>query len=187
MTKQLKTRLVRVACAAVLALTASTIAPAALAQPAAPQSPDAELYVALGGKAGIESLIGGFTQRLTTEPRTASFFEGVDMPNLRARMVDQFCQLAGGPCIYKGKNMTTVHSGQDIGRANFNAVVEVLQDAMDAERIDFRVQNRLLAKLAPMHRDIVNAPAPGVVVSAKPSAAATAPAATETAAASASR
>ncbi|MDQ6679746.1 MAG: group 1 truncated hemoglobin [Pseudomonadota bacterium] len=185
MANPLKTRLVRAACAAALALTASTIAPVALAQTATPQSQDGELYVALGGKAGIESLIGGFTQRLTTEPRTASFFEGVDLPRLRGQMVDQFCQLAGGPCVYKGKSMTTVHSAQDIGRADFNAVVEVLQDAMDAERIDFRVQNRLLAKLAPMHRDIVNAPAPGVVVSAKPSA--TAPAATETAAASGSR
>jgi hemoglobin len=36
--------------------------------------------------------------------------------------------------------------------------VEVLQDTMDAQGIPFVAQNRLLAKLAPMHRQIINTP-----------------------------
>jgi hemoglobin len=52
--------------------------------------------------------------------------------------------------------MKRVHDGQDITKANFNALVEVLQQAMDARGIAFGAQNRLLAQLAPMHRDIVN-------------------------------
>jgi len=44
----------------------------------------------------------------------------------------------------------------DIGRANLDALVEVLQQAMDAQVIPFNAQNKLLAQLAPMHRDIVN-------------------------------
>jgi hemoglobin len=36
--------------------------------------------------------------------------------------------------------------------------VEVLQDTMDAQGIPFRDQNRLLARLAPMHREIINTP-----------------------------
>jgi hemoglobin len=32
----------------------------------------------------------------------------------------------------------------------------VLQRSMDAQGIGFTVQNRLLARLAPMHRDVVN-------------------------------
>jgi len=49
-----------------------------------------------------------------------------------------------------------VHEGFDIDRASFNALVEVLQEAMDAQGIPFSAQNKLLAQLAPMHRDIVN-------------------------------
>ena len=45
-----------------------------------------------------------------------------------------------------------------ITRANFNALVEVLQEAMDAQGVPFGVQNRLLSQLAPMHRDIINTP-----------------------------
>jgi hemoglobin len=34
--------------------------------------------------------------------------------------------------------------------------VEVLQASMDAQHLPFATQNRLLARLAPMHREIVN-------------------------------
>jgi hemoglobin len=40
--------------------------------------------------------------------------------------------------------------------ADFNALVEDLQLAMDDSEIPFATQNRLLAILAPMERDIVN-------------------------------
>ena len=43
----------------------------------------------------------------------------------------------------------------DITKAHFNALVEVLQAAMAAQGIAFAQQNRLLALLAPMHRDII--------------------------------
>ncbi|MEO7336926.1 MAG: hypothetical protein ABIV63_10125, partial [Caldimonas sp.] len=54
-------------------------------------------------------------------------------------------------------DMHTVHDGVDITKAHFNAVVEMLQQAMETQGIAFRDQNRLLALLAPMHRAIVNA------------------------------
>lgn len=38
---------------------------------------------------------------------------------------------------------------------DFNALVENLQWAMDKEGVPFAVQNRLLAKLAPMQRKVV--------------------------------
>ena len=50
--------------------------------------------------------------------------------------------------------MVAAHKGLGIERSAFNALVEDLQLAMDARKIPFRAQNRLLAKLAPMHREI---------------------------------
>src|SRR5690554_2532380 len=41
-------------------------------------------------------------------------------------------------------------------RADFNALVEALQLAMDDHQISISAQNRLLALLAPMHAEIVN-------------------------------
>ena len=39
--------------------------------------------------------------------------------------------------------------------ADMGALVEILQQAMSAEGVAFPAQNRFLAKLAPMRRDIV--------------------------------
>jgi hemoglobin len=51
--------------------------------------------------------------------------------------------------------MDKVHRDLDIGKEHFNALVEVLQHSMDAKGIAFRAQNAMLARLAPMHRDII--------------------------------
>ena len=77
-------------------------------------------------------------------------------PNLAKSLSDQLCQLSGGPCVYKGPDMKTAHADRDTTRAQFNALVEVLQVSMDARGIPFTRQNQLLALLAPMHRDVVN-------------------------------
>jgi hemoglobin len=52
--------------------------------------------------------------------------------------------------------MKLLHQDFEIRAADFNALVEVLQAAMDARGVPFAVQNRLLARFAPMHRDIIN-------------------------------
>ena len=70
-------------------------------------------------------------------------------------LTDQICQLSGGPCQYEGGDMKSAHADMDITKAHFNALVEVLQAAMAAQGIAFTQQNRLLALLAPMHRDII--------------------------------
>ena len=122
------------------------------------QSADDSLYQQLGARPGLVALTDDFMVRLMADPRMNPFFKDTDQKVFKSQLVDQLCEVAGGPCKFKGKDMKTVHSGQDVTRSNFNALVEVLQRSMDARGIPFRVQNRLLAQLAPMHRDIVNAP-----------------------------
>ena len=127
-----------------------------LAQTGRPR--DDSLYQQLGGQPGLVKLMDDFMQRLLADARMNPFFKDVDQAHVKAQLVDQFCEVAGGPCRLNGPDMKRVHSGVDITRADFNALVEVLQQAMDAQGIAFNAQNRLLAKLAPMHRDIVNVP-----------------------------
>ena len=114
------------------------------------------LYQSLGGQSGLNRLIDDFMLRLLADPRMNPFFKDVDQAHVKAQLVAQFCEVTGGPCKLKGPDMKKVHSGFDINKANFNALVEVLQQSMDAQGIAFSAQNRLLAQLAPMHRDIIN-------------------------------
>ncbi|AEG93996.1 group I truncated hemoglobin [Ramlibacter tataouinensis] len=113
------------------------------------------LYAAFGEKAGLVRLMDDFVQRLEADGRTAPHFKDANKQRLKEQLVDQVCQLSGGPCVYRGADMKTAHANLDIRKSDFNALVEVLQQSMDAQGIPFRVQNQLLAKLAPMHRDTI--------------------------------
>ena len=124
--------------------------------PVAP--PDDSLYQALGGRDGLVKLAAEFHRRLDADPQLGPYFHGIDARQYQERLVVQFCEVSGGPCKQAQHNMRKVHSAMDINKATFNATVEVLQQAMDAQGIGYRTQNRLLAQLAPMHRDIVNTP-----------------------------
>ena len=134
-------------------LTALTLAWAGLAGPAHAQS--SELYRNFGEKPGLIKLMDDFMVRLLADPRTGPHFKPTNQQRVKEQLVDQFCQVMGGPCIYKGADMKSSHANLDITKADFNALVEVLQHAMDAQGIPFREQNKLLARLAPMHRDTI--------------------------------
>lgn len=132
---------------------AIALACGAQAQTAAAQ--DDALYQAFGGRPGLEKLMDDFVPRLYTDPRIGAFFKDTSQKHLKGQLADQLCQVAGGPCRYNGPDMKTAHQEMGVNRAHFNALVEQLQLAMDAQGIPFAVQNRMLARLAPMHRDIV--------------------------------
>jgi hemoglobin len=116
---------------------------------------DDALYQALGQKQGLTVLMDDFMQRLVADPRTQPFFEKTNQQRIKEQLVDQLCQASGGPCTYKGADMKSSHINLDITKTHFNALVEVLQQSMDARQIPFRAQNQLLAALAPLHRDVI--------------------------------
>jgi hemoglobin len=116
---------------------------------------DTGTFAAFGARAGLGELGTDFVARLQRDPRTAPFFEKTNAPELATKLADQFCQVLGGGCAYKGADMKTAHRDLDIRKQDFNALVEVLQQSMDARGIPFTAQNRLLAALAPMHRDSI--------------------------------
>ena len=124
--------------------------------PVAPS--DDSLYQELGAKDGLVKIADAFLQRLLADPQLEPFFRDIDAKQFKERLVIQFCEVSGGPCKQAKHDMRKVHSAVDINKASFNATVEVLQQAMDAQGIGYRTQNRLLAQLAPMHRDIINVP-----------------------------
>jgi hemoglobin len=109
-----------------------------------------------GGEAGLTALMDTFMTGLVADPRTGPFFANSDQVRVKRQLVEQFCVILGGDCTYTGRDMKSSHRDLQIGRGDFNALVEVLQVAMNQHEVPFAAQNKLLAKLAPMHREIVN-------------------------------
>lgn len=128
----------------------------ALVLAACASAPRTGLYEQFGGRPGIEALVEELLVRVLEDERIAAQFAEVDLVNLNDRLVEQICVEVGGPCEYTGRTMAESHEGLAITEAGFNALVEDLVDAMDARGIPRRAQNRLLARLAPMHPDIVS-------------------------------
>lgn len=113
------------------------------------------LYRDLGEQPGLSALMRDFVSRLKSDPRIGDFFKDSKADFLAGQLTDQICVMTGGPCVYDGDAMRPVHRDMAVRRADFNRLVELLQDTMDDRRIAVPTQNALLALLAPMHRDIV--------------------------------
>lgn len=118
-------------------------------------APRPTAYQQFGERAGIEALVEDLLARILEDPRINAGFADVDLVNLNDRLVEQICVELDGPCTYTGRSMAESHAALAVTEADFNALVEDLVDAMEARGIPRRAQNRLLRRLAPMHRDIV--------------------------------
>jgi hemoglobin len=113
------------------------------------------LYDDLGGKPGIDRIVDVSVDNYLADPRIKDIFSESNIDRIRLELKDQFCQIAGGPCVYKGHDMVATHKGLHLTNANFNALVEDLQDAMNKCDVSFATQNRFLALLAPYQHQVV--------------------------------
>lgn len=120
-----------------------------------PVRADDSLYRDLGGKDKIAAFTADFVDLLVKDPRIQHHFKDTNIPRLKMLLTEQFIDLAGGPVKYSGSEMKGLHADMGIRNFDFNALVEDLQTAMDRASVPFFTQNKLLALLAPMQRDIV--------------------------------
>ena len=134
---------------------AATVLLAASSPARAQAGADDSVYQGLGGKEGIRRIVGSFIPLIQADARISASFRDADIKQLAQRLGEQFCELSGGPCKYKGKSMEEIHDGLNVTNAQFNALTEDLQIAMEANQVPSRIQNKLVAKLAPMQRQIV--------------------------------
>jgi hemoglobin len=135
---------------------------ALLAGPAAAQAPseaypklDPSVFQDFGGLPGLAALMERFEAELIRNPTTRPFFANRDNSRTKQQLVQQFCDIMQGGCVYQGATMRDSHRTMGVNQGQFYALVEALQIAMAQQGIPFRSQNKLLSVLAPMHRDII--------------------------------
>src|SRR6187402_1242643 len=79
-----------------------------------PVMTDKSLYERLGGLDAIKAVVDDFVANLAADTAINARFANSDIPNLKAKLVEQICAATGGPCTYTGKDMVTVHTGMKI-------------------------------------------------------------------------
>ncbi len=120
----------------------------------------ASLYNRLGGYNAIAAVIDDTAQNVINDPLIGRYFVGLSTNSgqrLRQFLIDQFCQAAGGPCIYTGRTMKLSHSGMGGGLTNseFDAFVNGIAQALDKNGVKQRAKNEVLAFAESLRGEIV--------------------------------
>jgi hemoglobin len=113
------------------------------------------LYDRLGGYPAISAVVDDFVKNVAADKRINRFFANANIDRLKARLVEQICQGTGGPCVYTGRDMKSVHAGMGIRGKDFDALVQDLAKSLNKFKVPAREQKQLVAILAPMKKDIV--------------------------------
>jgi hemoglobin len=116
---------------------------------------EARTFQAFHGKAGLDRIAAGLVQRNIDDPRVSDIFKSIDRERLARTLAEQFCYVLNGGCDYTGRDMTIAHKDMGLTTADMGFLVENLQTEMSKEGVPFAAQNRLLAKLAPLKRTVV--------------------------------
>lgn len=116
---------------------------------------DGRLAAAFGGQEGIRWITDRTVELSEADPRIAEIFVAHDIVRLKRTLFEQFCYLLSARCDYSGRDMRSAHDGIGVRKADLNALVENLQQAMREAEVPFGAQNRLLSKLAPMSGAVV--------------------------------
>jgi len=119
------------------------------------------LYQRMGGYDVIAGVIDDFLNRFRSDPRFARFGMGRSLNSIqRARqlLVDQMCALAGGPCLYTGRDMKTSHAGLGITEAEWQANMTHAAAALDSFRVGAREKEEFLDIFRKYKNDIVEKP-----------------------------
>jgi hemoglobin len=113
------------------------------------------LFQQIGGEAKLHATIDELVKVMLNDDRINFAFAETDLAKFNGLLYDQICELTGGPCKYKGRTMFESHKKLNSTNAQFNALAEDLYKAFDSAGVPYRVQNKVMALLAPMQPDIV--------------------------------
>ena len=117
---------------------------------------ESRLYDALGGEAGVAKLVDALVAEYHADAKIGFLFAETDDTYFKARLREQICQISDGDCEYTGLSMEEAHSGMDLSEAQFNDFVDASRRAMTGAGFAIGVQNRLLARLAPMRGEVIH-------------------------------
>jgi hemoglobin len=118
------------------------------------------LFEQIGGASRLKAAVDEFTNIVLADERINFTFADTDLDKFKKLLYEQICELTHGPCKYSGRTMFESHKKLNVNDAQFNALAEDLYIAFDRVHVPYRLQNRVMAMLAPMEREIVK---PGFV------------------------
>jgi hemoglobin len=116
---------------------------------------DKTLFESMGGEPALRAALDHFADLVVADDRINFTFAEANMGKFKQLLFEQLCNVSGGPCKYTGRDMRTSHAKLHINNAEFNALAEDLYISLGQAGVPYRLQNKLMALLAPMQHEIV--------------------------------
>lgn len=120
------------------------------------------LYQRVGGYDVIASVVDDFLNQLGADPAFKRFGQGRSLNSLgrgRQLIVDQICNLSGGPCLYIGRDMKPSHGGLAITDAEWESSGKKLLSSLQKFKVSEPDQKEFMAMIEKLRPDIVEPPA----------------------------
>lgn len=102
------------------------------------------LFERLGGAEGIQRIASDLVDRHLENPQISRRFAQSDPAKLKTAATEFFITGSGGPDVYKGKDMISVHKAMNIGNDEFMAVLDDAMAAMDENNVGQREKEEVL-------------------------------------------
>ncbi|MHB2015835.1 MAG: group I truncated hemoglobin [Candidatus Xenobia bacterium] len=129
----------------------------------APTPPAANtLYQKLGGQSGLTAIVNDFFDRLVNDPSMQDRWTGVDVPTIKLEVVKYLGQKTGGPEVYRGQDMRSIHYRMHITGEEWDTTVQHLKEALVRQNVPDDAAAQLLQMISSWRPQFVHdaAPAP---------------------------
>jgi hemoglobin len=116
------------------------------------------LYERLGGYNALAAVTDEFLKRLGENKQLSRFLVGMSddsKKRLRQHVLNLLCQTTGGPCIYTGRDMRTVHTGLKITESDWDISAKALVDTLDKFKVPKKEKDEVMGAISSLKKDIV--------------------------------
>ncbi|HEV2911944.1 MAG TPA: group 1 truncated hemoglobin [Pyrinomonadaceae bacterium] len=129
-----------------------------MAQSGPEPAKEKSLYERVGGYDALASVVDEFMKRLAADKQLARFLVGLSddsKKRLRQHLLNQFCQATGGPCVYTGREMKTVHTGLKITESDWDIAAKALVETLDKFQVPKKEKDEIVNFVVGLKKDIV--------------------------------
>jgi len=121
------------------------------------QEKTATLYERMGRYDAISAVADEYLRGIRSDPQFARFSgRGADsLRRAKQLLKDQLCAMAGGPCLYVGRDMKTVHGGLGINAEEWAANMKYMAAALYKAKIRAKEKAEFLALVDSLKPEIV--------------------------------
>ena len=122
---------------------------------------DKSLYERLGGYDAIAAVSDDLMVRIKNDDKLRRFYDhrGADgIAREQQLLVDYLCASSGGPMIYTGRDMKTLHVGMRLDEEDWQRAVDHLIATLEAFTVPEPEKSEMLAFIGSLKPEIVEVP-----------------------------